>query len=39
MGNTINKHIRVDEEHWKRIEKGCSRTGDFPEPVDDLGHY
>ena len=23
IGNTINKHIRIDEAHWKRIEKAA----------------
>ena len=30
MGNTINKHIRVDEEHWKRIEKEAHKRGISP---------
>ena len=30
MGNTINKHIRVDEEHWKRIEKAAQERGISP---------
>ena len=30
MGNTINKHIRVDEEHWKRIEKAAHERGISP---------
>ena len=27
MENTINKHIRVDENHWKRIEKAAQERG------------
>ena len=23
MGKNINKHIRVDEDHWKHIEKAA----------------
>ena len=30
MGKTINKHIRVDEEHWKRIEKVAHERGISP---------
>ena len=30
MGNTINKHIRVDEDHWKRIEKAAHERGISP---------
>ena len=30
MGNTINKHIRVDEDHWKRIEKAAYARGISP---------
>ena len=30
MGKTINKHIRVDEEHWKRIEKEANKRGISP---------
>ena len=30
MGNTINKHIRVDEEHWKRIEIAARERGISP---------
>ena len=30
MGKTINKHIRVDEEHWKRIEKAAHERGISP---------
>ena len=30
MGNTINKHIRVDEDHWKRIEKAAKERGISP---------
>ena len=30
MGNTINKHIRVDEEHWRRIEKAADERGISP---------
>ena len=29
MGNTINKHIRVDQDHWRRIEKPL-KNGGFP---------
>ena len=27
MEKTINKHIRVDEEHWNRIEKAAFERG------------
>ena len=30
MGKSINKHIRVDEEHWKRIEKAAHERGISP---------
>ena len=30
MGKTINKHIRVDEDHWKRIEKAAHERGISP---------
>lgn len=30
MGNTINKHIRVNEAHWKRIEKTAHEWGITP---------
>ena len=30
MGNTINKHIRVDEDHWRRIEKAAHERGISP---------
>lgn len=30
MGKTINKHIRVDEDHWKRIEKEAHKRGISP---------
>ena len=30
MGKSINKHIRVDEEHWKRIEKAAQERGISP---------
>lgn len=30
MGNTINKHIRVDEEHWRRIENAAHEQGISP---------
>lgn len=30
MGNTINKHIRVDEDQWKRIEKAAHERGISP---------
>ena len=30
MGKTINKHIRVDEEHWRRIEKAAHERGISP---------
>ena len=30
MGKTINKHIRVDEDHWKRIEKAAHKRGISP---------
>ena len=30
MGNTINKHIRVDEDHWRRIEKAAQERGISP---------
>ena len=30
MGKTINKHIRVDEEHWKRIENAAHERGITP---------
>ncbi len=30
MGKTINKHIRVDEDHWRRIEKAAHERGISP---------
>ena len=30
MTRTINKHVRVDEEHWRRIEDAASRRGLSP---------
>ena len=30
MGKTINKHIRVDEDYWKRIEKAAHERGISP---------
>ena len=30
MGKTINKHIRVDEDHWKRIEQEAHKRGISP---------
>ena len=30
MGNTINKHIRVDEDHWKQIENEAHKRGISP---------
>ena len=30
MGKTINKHIRVDEDHWRRIEKAAQERGISP---------
>ncbi len=30
MEKTINKHIRVDEDHWKRIEKEAHKRGISP---------
>ncbi len=30
MGKTINKHIRVDEDHWKRIENAAHERGISP---------
>ena len=30
MGNTINKHIRVDKDHWRRIEKAAYERGISP---------
>lgn len=30
MGKSINKHIRVDEDHWKRIEKEAHKRGIAP---------
>ncbi len=30
MGSTINKHIRVDEDHWRRIEKAAHERGISP---------
>ena len=30
MGNTINKHIRVDQDHWRRIEKAAQERGISP---------
>lgn len=30
MGKTINKHIRVDENHWRRIEKAAHERGITP---------
>ena len=30
MEKTINKHIRVDEDHWRRIEKEAHNRGISP---------
>ena len=30
MGNTLNKHIRVDEDDWKRIEEEARKRGISP---------
>ena len=30
MGNTLNKHIRVDENHWERIEAAANQRGISP---------
>ena len=30
MGKTINKHIRVDQDHWRRIEKEAHERGISP---------
>ena len=30
MGNTINKNIRVDQDHWRRIEKAAQERGISP---------
>ena len=30
MGNTVNKHIRVDEDAWRRIEKAAHVRGISP---------
>ena len=30
MANTLNKHIRVDEDDWKRIEEEAARRGISP---------
>ena len=30
MGKSINKHIRVDEDHWKRIENEAHKRGISP---------
>ena len=30
MRKTINKHIRVDEEHWKQIENAAQERGISP---------
>ena len=30
MGRTINKHIRVNEDHWKRIEYAAHERGISP---------
>ena len=30
MGNTLNKPIRVDEDHWERIETAANRRGISP---------
>ena len=30
MENTINKHIRVNEDHWRRIEKAAHEQGISP---------
>ena len=30
MGKSINKHIRVDEDHWRRIEKAAHERGISP---------
>ena len=30
MAKTLNKHIRVDEDHWERIEQAAKRRGISP---------
>ena len=30
MANTLNKHIRVDEDDWKRIEEAARKRGVSP---------
>ena len=30
MANTLNKHIRVDEDDWKRIDEEATRRGISP---------
>ena len=30
VGNTLNKHIRVDENHWGRIEAAANQRGVSP---------
>ena len=30
MTKTLNKHIRVDEQHWRRIEDAANRRGLSP---------
>ena len=30
MGKTINKHIRVDQDHWRRIENAAHERGISP---------
>ncbi|MXY42308.1 MAG: hypothetical protein F4204_16300 [Rhodospirillaceae bacterium] len=30
MGNTVNKHLRVDEDEWKRIEEAARQRGVSP---------
>lgn len=30
MAKSINKHIRVDEDHWRRIEKAAHKRGISP---------
>ena len=30
MGKSINKHIRVDEDHWRRIENAAHERGISP---------
>ena len=38
MAKTLNKHIRVDEDHWERIEQAAKRRGNLAQPLDDRGH-